>query len=104
MERIRVHTIRKTSPESVWDEIVKLFKWDSKEVFHKDRTWMVSNTLNGKGLEKRGYVITLIIERFRGKARLHIWENIPNAESEVRLMNDMKLDMLEAHKIIKSLQ
>ena len=114
MERIRVHQIKKDTPANLWERIVKFFHWDSKEVFQKGKVWMVNVRYAKKQWEKRGdnvpkveergYSITLTIHRFQGKAKLVIWENIPNKESELILTKEMAKDLKEAHTIIKSLQ
>jgi hypothetical protein len=104
MERIRVHTINKDEPENIWQLIIMFFKWDSKEFLHREHLWMVANAMIGGEVEERGYSITLTIHRFQGKARLVIWENIPNKEKEPWLTYEMAKDLKEAHTIIKSFQ
>lgn len=115
MERIRVHQIKKDTPANLWQRIVKFFHWDSKEVFQKGKVWMVTNVRYAKEqwekggdnvskVEERGYSITLTVHRFQGKARLVIWENIPNKESEPTLTKEMAKHLKEAQTIIKSLQ
>jgi len=104
MERIRVHTIKKDEPANIWQLIIMFFKWDSKEVFHREHMWMVANSMLGGHVEERGYSITLTIHRFRGKAKLRMWENIPHKENETWLTHQMARDLKEVHTIIKSLQ